>query len=121
MLADVCEAACKSLEKPTAQRLEKFIQELINKKIESGQLDNSALTFGELTKIRDIFVRILAAYYHGRIKYQNQKDPDDTSDSETTEKTLSEKDKSFSSETRHSERSEESQSKKDKSMSSEMK
>ena len=33
MLADVCEAACKSLEKPTAQRLEKFIQELINKKI----------------------------------------------------------------------------------------
>ncbi|MBR1537849.1 MAG: HDIG domain-containing protein [Treponema sp.] len=121
MLADVCEAACKSLEKPTAQRLEKFIQELINKKIESGQLDNSALTFGELTKIRDIFVRILAAYYHGRIKYQNQKDPDDTSDSETTEKTLSEKDKSFSSETRHSERNEESQLKKDKSMSSEMK
>ncbi|MBQ4377790.1 MAG: HDIG domain-containing protein [Treponema sp.] len=96
MLADVCEAACKSLEKPTATRLEKFIQELINKKIESGQLDNSALTFGELTKIRDTFVRILAAYYHGRIKYQNQKDPDDTSDSESGES----KDKSFSSETR---------------------
>jgi len=106
MLADVCEAACKSLEKPTAQRLEKFIQELINAKIESGQLDNSALTFGELTKIRDTFVRILAAYYHGRIKYQNQKDPDASSDSEdsdrsfTSEKdrTSSEKDRSFSSE-----------------------
>ena len=98
MLADVCEAACKSLEKPTAQRLEKFIQELINGKIESGQLDNSALTFGELTKIRDTFVRILAAYYHGRIKYQNQKDPDSTGDSESSEKSLSEKDKSFTSE-----------------------
>ena len=85
MLADVCEAACKSLEKPTAQRLEKFIQELINAKIESGQLDNSALTFGELTKIRDTFVRILAAYYHGRIKYQNQKDPDATATTEKTE------------------------------------
>ena len=85
MLADVCEAACKSLEKPTAQRLEKFIQELINAKIESGQLDNSALTFGELTKIRDTFVRILAAYYHGRIKYQNQKDPDATTTTEKTE------------------------------------
>ena len=100
MLADVCEAACKSLEKPTAQRLEKFIQELINGKIESGQLDNSALTFGELTKIRDTFVRILAAYYHGRIKYQNQKDPDSTGDSESSEKSLSEKDKSFTSESK---------------------
>ncbi|MBR1404719.1 MAG: HDIG domain-containing protein [Treponema sp.] len=99
MLADVCEAACKSLEKPTAQRLEKFIQELINAKIESGQLDNSALTFGELTKIRDTFVRILAAYYHGRIKYQNQRDPDATGDSESSEKSFtSEKDKSLSSE-----------------------
>ena len=86
MLADVCEAACKSLEKPTAQRLEKFVQDLINKKIEANQLDNSALTFGELTKIRDIFVRILAAYYHGRIKYQNQKDPDATSSTESGDK-----------------------------------
>lgn len=109
MLADVCEAACKSLEKPTAQRLEKFIQELINAKIESGQLDNSALTFGELTKIRDIFVRILAAYYHGRIKYQNQRDPDATGDTENGDKSFtSEKDKSVSSE-------------KDKSASSETK
>jgi hypothetical protein len=104
MLADVCEAACKSLEKPTAQRLEKFIQELINSKIESGQLDNSALTFGELTKIRDTFVRILAAYYHGRIKYQNQKDPDATGDSEAGEKDKSfttDKDKSSSSEVKN--------------------
>ena len=97
MLADVCEAACKSLEKPTAQRLEKFIQELINKKIESNQLDNSALTFGELTKIRDTFVRILAAYYHGRIKYQNQRDPDSPTDSEA-DKSLSSDNKSLSSE-----------------------
>ncbi len=97
MLADVCEAACKSLEKPTAQRLEKFIQELINKKIESNQLDNSVLTFGELTKIRDTFVRILAAYYHGRIKYQNQRDPDSSTDGEA-DKSLSSDNKSLSSE-----------------------
>lgn len=79
MLADVVEAACKSLEKPTAQRLDKFIQQVISSKIEAQQLDDCALTFGELTKIRETFVAILAAYYHGRIKYQNQKDPDDSS------------------------------------------
>lgn len=77
MLADSVEAACKTLDKPTAQRLEKFIQQIINSKIESHQLDDCALTFGELTKIKEAFVDILAAYYHGRIKYQNQKDPDE--------------------------------------------
>lgn len=90
MLADVVEAACKSLEKPTAQRLEKFIQQLINQKIESKQLDYCALTFGEVTKIKDTFVQILAAYYHGRIKYQNQKDPDDA---ESTEAAAEDNDK----------------------------
>ncbi len=97
MLADVCEAACKSLDKPTPQRLEKFIGELINGKIESNQLDNSALTFGELTKIKDTFVQILAAYYHGRIKYQNQKESDSDANSEKTE-AESENEKSDSSE-----------------------
>ncbi|MDY2844107.1 MAG: phosphohydrolase, partial [Treponema sp.] len=97
MLADVCEAACKSLDKPTPQRLEKFIGELINGKIESSQLDNSALTFGELTKIKDTFVQILAAYYHGRIKYQNQKESDSDASSEKTE-SESESEKSDSSE-----------------------
>lgn len=84
MLADVCEAACKSLEKPTAQRLEKFIQTLIDSKIAANQLDDCALTYGEMTKIKDTFVSILAAYYHGRIKYQNQ-------DSITSENSNSEK------------------------------
>lgn len=97
MLADVCEAACKSLDKPTPQRLEKFIGELINGKIESNQLDNSALTFGELTKIKDTFVQILAAYYHGRIKYQNQKESDSDASSEKNE-SESESEKSDSSE-----------------------
>ena len=97
MLADVCEAACKSLDKPTPQRLEKFIGELINGKIESNQLDNSALTFGELTKIKDTFVQILAAYYHGRIKYQNQKESDSDASFEKTE-SESERERSDSSE-----------------------
>lgn len=90
MLADVVEAACKSLEKPTAQRLEKFIQQLIEAKIAAKQLDDCALTYGEMTKIKNTFVSILAAYYHGRIKYQNQ----DSTDSAASEKTVSEKNNS---------------------------
>ena len=47
-------------------------------------------------------MRILAAYYHGRIKYQNQKDPDASGSSEVdksfTSEQKNEKDKSKSSE-----------------------
>ncbi|MBQ4015614.1 MAG: HDIG domain-containing protein [Treponema sp.] len=76
MLADTVEAACRTLDKPTVPRLEKFIHTLIEAKMQAGQLKNCALTFGELTKIQDTFVSILAGYYHSRIEYPDQKDPD---------------------------------------------
>jgi putative nucleotidyltransferase with HDIG domain len=76
MLADVVEAACRTLDKPSVPRLEKFISELVAKKIEMHQLDNSELTFKEVEVIKRSFVNILAGYYHTRIEYPNQKDPD---------------------------------------------
>lgn len=76
MLADVVEAACRTLDKPSVPRLEKFITELIGKKIEMNQLENSDLTFREIGIIKKSFVNILAGYYHSRIEYPNQKDPD---------------------------------------------
>lgn len=76
MLADVVEAACRTLEKPSVPRLEKFIGELINNKISTHQLENSDLTFREIGIITRTFVTILAGYYHSRIEYPNQKDPD---------------------------------------------
>ncbi|MBP5283773.1 MAG: HDIG domain-containing protein, partial [Treponema sp.] len=88
MLADTVEAACRTLDKPSVTRLEKFIQQLISSKIENHQLENCALTFGELTLIKDSFVQILAGYYHSRIEYPNQKDPD--SEGSLGEKTLNE-------------------------------
>lgn len=77
MLADTVEAACRTLEKPSVSRLDKFIQSLIASKLEHHQLDNCNLTFSDLTKIRESFVTILAGYYHSRIEYPDQKDPDD--------------------------------------------
>lgn len=91
MIADTVEAACKSLDNPTEARLEKFIDTLIKSKMESGQLDNCELTFGDLKKIKSVFVKILAAYYHGRIKYPNQKDPDAQDKQEPESETKAEK------------------------------
>ena len=79
MLADIVEAACHTLENPTSGRLEKFISNLISQKIEHGQLDNCELTFSDIAKIKNSFVNLLTGYYHNRIKYQNQQDPDSQS------------------------------------------
>lgn len=76
MLADIVEAACHTLDNPTSGRLEKFISSLISQKIEHGQLDNCELTFSDIAKIKNSFVNLLTGYYHNRIKYQNQQDPD---------------------------------------------
>ena len=77
MLADTVEAACHTLENPTSPRLEKFITILITQKMDSKQLDNCDLTFRDISRIKAAFVNLLTGYYHNRIKYQNQQDPDE--------------------------------------------
>lgn len=76
MIADTVEAACRTLENPSVSRLEKFIHQLVMTKYESGQLNKADLTFDNLDSIQRSFVNILAGYYHARIEYPNQKDPD---------------------------------------------
>jgi membrane-associated HD superfamily phosphohydrolase len=74
MLADVTEAAVRTLKKPTAARMEKFIQELIMSKFEQNQLSESELTFRDLEAIKKSFVRVLAGHYHSRIEYPKAKE-----------------------------------------------
>jgi len=72
MLADITEAAVRTLTKPTATKIEKFIQQLFDAKIEHGQLSESDLSFRDLEIIKKAFVRVLAGYYHARIEYPKQ-------------------------------------------------
>ncbi|MDR3301299.1 MAG: HDIG domain-containing protein [Spirochaetaceae bacterium] len=69
MLADITEAAVRTLDKPSTSRLEKFIDELISKKVDAEQLADCELTFRELETIKKVFVRVLTGYYHSRIEY----------------------------------------------------
>ena len=74
MLADISEAAVRTLNKPTASKIDKFIQQLFDEKIEHGQLSESDLSFRDLEIIKKSFVRVLAGYYHARIEYPKQKE-----------------------------------------------
>ncbi|MCL2214682.1 MAG: HDIG domain-containing protein [Treponema sp.] len=78
MLADITEAAVRTLTKPTAAKIEKFIQQLFQAKIDHGQLSESDLSFSDLEVIKKAFVKVLAGYYHSRIEYPKQQKADDS-------------------------------------------
>ena len=69
MLADVAEAASRSLSKPTPGQIEDMVDGLISEKLTDGQLDESELTFKDISRIRDSFVRTLTSMLHARIEY----------------------------------------------------
>jgi len=72
MLADASEAATRSMvqhEDPTSQGIRTLVEGIITEKVEDGQLEESEVTFGELTRIKEAFVDALIGYYHTRIPY----------------------------------------------------
>jgi membrane-associated HD superfamily phosphohydrolase len=80
MLADCCEAASRSLQKPSHQKIDALVWEIFRKKIRDGQLDSAELTFKELAKIRKSFVKSLTTMAHGRISYPKDEEDDDEDD-----------------------------------------
>jgi len=69
MLADVVEAASRTLENPTSARIQGMVQHLINKVFSDGQLDNCELTLKDLHSIAKSFNKILNGIHHHRIEY----------------------------------------------------
>ena len=68
-LADACEAAGRSMMKPTPNKIGSLVWEIIRKRIRDGQLDNANLTIAEITKIRESFTKTLITMNHSRIAY----------------------------------------------------
>jgi putative nucleotidyltransferase with HDIG domain len=71
-LADIVESASRSLEKPTPQKIEQLVHELIEERVSDGQLDECDLTLGELKTITDRFRFTLMTMLHTRIAYPKQ-------------------------------------------------
>ena len=68
-LADAIESASRSLEKPTPQRIETLVNEIIEERISDRQLDDCDLTLGELKIIAERFRFTLLMMLHSRIAY----------------------------------------------------
>lgn len=69
MLADIVEAACRSLTDPTPARIQGTVHRLINNVFSDGQLDECELTLKDLHQIAKHFNQILTTIHHKRIEY----------------------------------------------------
>lgn len=69
MLADTVEAATRSLGDVSPARLANFVHDMVMMRLQDGQLDESALTFRDLSLIEEAFVRVLVALRHRRVEY----------------------------------------------------
>ncbi|PEN15052.1 metal-dependent phosphohydrolase [Longibacter salinarum] len=74
MLSDSVEAASRSLDDPTHNRLKSLIDLIFKERIEDGQLDDTGLTFRDLRQIKDTFLQMLLGIYHVRVKYPDQEE-----------------------------------------------
>lgn len=73
MLADSTEAAVRSISEPTTEKIEEMINNIVDDKLKTGQLNNCELTIRDLNKIKESFLKALNGIYHKRIEYPTEK------------------------------------------------
>lgn len=73
MLADGVEAAVRSIQGPTKNKIEEMVNKIINERLNEKQLDNCDLTLKDIKKIREAFIKALNGIYHQRIEYPEDK------------------------------------------------
>ncbi|MGI6224630.1 MAG: HD family phosphohydrolase [Peptococcales bacterium] len=69
MLADNVEAAARSMKQITPGKIEGLVRNILKDRLNDGQLDECDLTFRDLDKITNAFVRVLNGIFHHRIEY----------------------------------------------------
>ncbi|NLX82451.1 MAG: HDIG domain-containing protein [Clostridiales bacterium] len=74
MLCDTIEAAVRTLSNPTPDEIVAFIEELIQKKVQSGMLVNAPLTLHQLALVRDSCASVIYGVFHERIEYPKEID-----------------------------------------------
>ena len=72
LLGDVLEASSRTLSNPTPARISSLVHDRIEKVFMDGQLDECELTMRDLSKIAEIFNRILNGIFHHRVDYPDQ-------------------------------------------------
>ena len=71
-LADATEAAVRSISKPNPGKIEGLVRKIIKDRLNSGELDESELTFQDMDKIANSFTKVILGMFHSRVEYPEQ-------------------------------------------------
>jgi putative nucleotidyltransferase with HDIG domain len=74
MLADGCESAVRSIDNPDPEKVENIIDNIIKSRIDDKQLNDTPITFSDITSIKEELLKILLGQHHKRIKYPKQEE-----------------------------------------------
>jgi len=80
MLADGCEATVRAMRPQSREEMMEIIRSVVDRRLMSGQLDNSPLTLRDLTLASEAFVRVLQGIHHPRVKYPGEESKADKAD-----------------------------------------
>jgi putative nucleotidyltransferase with HDIG domain len=68
-MADVVEAASRSLQKPDEESISRLVERVIDQQVAAHQFDNADITLRDIKKIKKIFRKRLMNIYHLRVEY----------------------------------------------------
>ncbi|MFO7822230.1 MAG: HDIG domain-containing protein [Lentisphaeria bacterium] len=85
-IADACEAATRSLEKPTPRKIEHLVDKIVYGRIQDGQLDRADLTFRELAIGKATIASALGNMLHARVAYEKKTKKNDKARTKKTDK-----------------------------------
>ncbi len=69
MLADQCEAVVRARRPQTLEELTQIVEEVFQRTLEDGQLDECPITMRELRAVRESFISSLKGVFHPRLPY----------------------------------------------------
>ncbi len=69
MLADSCEAAVRSSQDHSSERINAIVDDIFSERLTEGQLDESNLTLNNIRALSTSFKTTLKAIYHPRVEY----------------------------------------------------
>ncbi|SDP55804.1 HD family phosphohydrolase [Halobacillus aidingensis] len=72
-ICDSVEAAVRSLNHPTEEKIKKIVKSIVEDRMLDGQLDDSNLTFNELKTMETAICETLQGIFHSRIEYPETK------------------------------------------------
>ncbi len=78
-LADSVESASRSLERPTPQRVDDLVSNIINERLADGQLSDAPLTLADLRCIGESFKSTLVSMLHARVAYPKREEKESAS------------------------------------------